>query len=261
MKLIKADFTPAEFRWINREAENPFPPVVAEHEGKAYILSGFEKPAESFFHAGVLSLDELFELSLKIHGEPDPADLGRMIEIGESFGRKYREINVISVRVKGVRNAESLKILSRSPQSFLEYVKTKQPSMKTVGMYAALPESHKEFLHKYISSQPSVSAFRTAVETLTDYADRDINPDDAMLTKKLETERRETRTEFEAEFRRLGRILGGDISSQSGFETEEVTVSFTASSYEEYLKKCAELYDSRENAAELFRFLKENDIY
>ncbi|QAR34149.1 hypothetical protein EP073_12260 [Geovibrio thiophilus] len=260
MKLIKADFCPADFRWKDKEADNPFPPAVAEIKGKAYRLSGFGRDAEQFFHAGALSLNEAFNLSLSIHGEPDLIDTGRMIILAESFGGS-KEVKALSSRVKGAKNAESLKTLCRAPEAFLEYIRSKEPSMKTVGMYASLPESHRQFLHSYACSQPSVSAFRNAAETLTDYADREIDPSDMSLVKKLETERISRRTDFGAEFRELASELCAGVSSVSGFETPEITVSFTASSAEEYMEKCEKLFENRVKVFGLFRFLKENDIY
>lgn len=260
MKLIKADYKTADFRWKDREQESPFPPVTAEINGVMYRLSGFGREADAFFHAGLLNINEAFDLSLSLHGEPDIADLGRMIILAEGFSQPDK-IKAVSDRVKGAKNASSLKILCSAPETFLEYVRAKEPSMKTAGMYASLPESHKEFLHIFSKSQPSVSAFRTAAEILTDYADRDIDPSDMSLINKLETERRSLRTGFEEKFRELSSGLGAEASSRCGFETPEITFTFTASSFGEYAEKCERLFENRAKADELFKFLKDNDIY
>ncbi|MCD8493163.1 MAG: hypothetical protein LRY51_15400 [Geovibrio sp.] len=49
MKLIKADYKTADFRWKDREQESPFPPVTAEINGVMYRLSGFGRELMRFF--------------------------------------------------------------------------------------------------------------------------------------------------------------------------------------------------------------------
>lgn len=262
MKLIKADFTHFPLKWKYEETLTPYPPAVVEIDGKDYLLSGFDKAADSFLHAGSTDLNGALELSIALHGEPNPAELGRMIRLGESFGKSFAELSVITARVKGRKNAESLKVLSDASSSFIKYISDKQPSLKTIGMYAALPGTHKSFLHLFADAKaPSVSAFRAAVEILTDYADEVIDPFDLSLTEKLEARRSSLRTGFTDKFGKLTAPLGADVSSRNNFETAELTVSFNASSPQEYMRKSEELYKNRENIAQVYEFLKENDIY
>jgi hypothetical protein len=261
MKLIKADNNAVPLRWKYTEAETPYPPAVVEIRGKTYIISGFDKLVENFLSSGETDLNGALELSISIHGEPNSVELGHMIRLAENFGKGYHELPVLSTRVKGRKNAEALKVLSTSPAEFRAYIDDKQPSLKTIGMYASLPETHKQFLHAYISKAPSVSMFRTAVELLTDYANEAIDPDDMSLIEKLESKRSAVRAGFSESFKKLSSSLGVDISSRNNFETAELTVTFNVSNPDEYIKKCEELSKNSKNIVKVYDFLKENDIY
>lgn len=263
MRQIKLEFAPKVFRWKINEAKSPFLPVVVDICGDLYQLSRFDESCENgCFHAGELSINDAFELSLTIHGEPIISELGLMIKLAESFEKHFFEIPVIASRVKGKKNSQSLKELTNAPKAFLDYIAIKTPSMKTIGIYASLPASHKAYLHKLVESEPSVSAFRTATEILTDYADRELDfQDEAFNTDALAKERKALKTDFEAEFRTYADKLGIELASPSVFETPELNISFSVSSPDEYIEKCIEINENKNHIYELFNFLRKNDIY
>lgn len=262
MKLIKSVPCIEALLWKRNEVPSPFPPTVAEIDGGLYRLSGFGKASEHFFHIGTLSLNDAIEASISILGEPEPFELGRLIKAAEALKADYSKLTALASRIRGRKNAESLKLLCDAPESLLAYMAEKQPSMKTIGMYVLLPDEHKAFLHELVlREEPSVSSFRNAVETLTDYRDSAVDSGELRLTERLEASRREHRAGFMAEFAELTRGMGAGISSADSFETAELTVSFSADNPQEFIKKCEELYKSRENAEKIYKFLEENDIY
>jgi hypothetical protein len=152
MKLIDAGSVTGALNWQTLEKISPYPPLAANIGGTVYRLTGFCSGAEKLLYAGEMSLSEVFELASDVHGEPDFVELGRMVNLAEKLGESCKSVDFLKSRVKGRKNIQALKILTGAPETFLSYISKKTPSMKTVGLYAALPDAHKEFLHSFASA-------------------------------------------------------------------------------------------------------------